>query len=123
LGAERSVAVDSNGVKVVLLDDHRLLIGGKVLDVIDGSTRLPTDGETFWCPRSQSFTQALPFNGTDGSVRYDRRVEGEFFLCGGAGNAVAGIPTAIPRAASNGTKDGLWFVSTPDGVVAYLVPQ
>jgi hypothetical protein len=123
LGAERSVAVDSNGVRVGLLDDHRLLIGGQVLDVVDGSTRPPADGETFWCPRSQSFTQARAWNGVDGSVRYDRRIEGEFFLCGGASNAISGIPTAIPRAASSGTDDGLWFVSTPDGVVAYRVPQ
>jgi hypothetical protein len=123
LGAEPSVAVDSNGVRVGLLDDHRLLIGGQVLDVVDGSTRPPADGETFWCPRSQSFTQARAWNGVDGSVRYDRRIEGEFFLCGGASNAISGIPTAIPRAASSGTDDGLWFVSTPDGVVAYRVPQ
>jgi hypothetical protein len=123
LGSDRSLAVDSNGLRVGFLDDHRLFIGGQVIDVIDGSIRPPADGETFWCPRSQSFTQAIPWNGADGSVHYDRRMLGEFFLCNGANNAISGIPTAIPRAVSSGTKEGVWFVSTPDGVVAYRVPQ
>ena len=37
LGAERSLAVDAFGTTVSLLDDHRLLTGGRVVDLDDGS--------------------------------------------------------------------------------------
>jgi len=122
LGAERSLAVDAFGTTVSLLDDHRLLTGGKVVDLDDGSSRPPAGGETFWCPGRQSFDQPVEWMGTDGSIRRDRRVQGEVFQCDGTGSATSGTPSAVPLAVSTVTDDGLRLVSTPGGVVAYRVP-
>jgi len=122
LGAERSLAVDAFGTIVSLLDDHRLLTGGRVVDLDDGSSRAPVGGETFWCPGRQSFDQTVEWMGTDGSIRRDRRVQGEVVQCDGSGNAASGTPSAVPLAVSAVTDGGLRLVSTPGGVVAYRVP-
>ncbi|HYN71373.1 MAG TPA: hypothetical protein VES60_02645 [Nakamurella sp.] len=122
LGAERSLAVDAFGPTVSLLDDHRLLTGGRVVDLDDGSSRAPAGGETFWCPGRQSFDQTVEWMGTDGSIRRDRRVQGEVVQCDGSGNAASGTPSAVPLAVSAVTDGGLRLVSTPAGVVAYRVP-
>jgi hypothetical protein len=122
LGAERSLAVDAFGTVVSLLDDHRLLTGGRVVDLDDGSSRAPGGGETFWCPGRQSFDQSVEWMGTDGSIRRDRRVQGEVYQCDGNGTAASGTPSAVPLAVSTVTDDGLRLVSTPGGVFAYRVP-
>jgi len=122
LGPERSLAVDTVGAAVSLLDDHRLLAGGKVVDLDDGSTRPPASGETLGCPGRQSFDQPVEWMGVDGSVRRDRRVEGEVFQCDSAGKAVSGTPSAVPLSMAAVTADGLRLVSTPAGVIAYRVP-
>ncbi len=115
LGPERSLAVDGFGMAVSLLDDHRLLTGGRVVDLDDGSVRTPAGDETFWCPGRQSFDQPVEWLGTDGSVRRDRRVQGEVFQCDGAGKAVSGTPPAVPLSMSAVTGAGLRLVSTPAG--------
>lgn len=122
LGAEPSLAVDAFGKTVRLLDDRRLLTGGRVVNIDDGTSRPPAAGETFWCPGPQSFEQTVEWLGTDGSVRRDRRAQGEVYECDGAGNAATGTPAAVPLAVSAVTDDGLRLVSTPAGVVAYRVP-
>ena len=122
LGAERGLAIDGNGLRIPLLDNHLLLVGGQVVDADTGATRSPLADESFWCPSSQSFTGAHAWYGKDGTVDAGRRVEGEAFLCDAAGNPIPGTPTAVPWAVSNGTTDGLRLVATPSGVIAYRVP-
>ena len=122
LAAEPSLAVDANGQSIGYLDDHRLLIGGQVVDVDNGSHRRPGAGETFWCPGPQSFDTGVNWMGQDGSIHTDRRVQGEVYQCTGAGDAAKGVPTAVPLAVSAVTGDGLRLVSTPNGVIAYRVP-
>ena len=123
LGAVPALAVNSGGVPATLLDDHRLLANGQVLDLDGGSVRPPAAGETFWCPESQTFTQTSGLTYADGSTRYDRRIEGEVFACDQAGNPVTGPPTAVPLAVSTVTDGGLRMVSTRSGVIAYRVPR
>ena len=122
LGPERSLAVDAFGTTVSLLDDHRLLTGGRVVDLDNGSSRPPASGETFWCPGTQSFQQDAEWMGKDGSIRRDRRVQGEVSQCDSSGNAASGTPSAVPLAVSAVTDGGLRLVSTPAGVIAYRVP-
>jgi len=122
LGAVPALAVNSGGVPITLLDDHRLLANGQVLDLDGGSVRSPAAGETFWCPESQTFTQTRGLTYADGSTRYDRRIEGEVFPCDPGGNPVSGPPTAVPLAVSTVTDGGLRMVSTRSGVIAYRVP-
>jgi hypothetical protein len=58
----------------------------------------------------------------DGSTRYDRRIEGEYFPCDQGGAPAAGSPTAVPLAVSTVTDSGLRMVATRSGVIAYRVP-
>jgi hypothetical protein len=56
-------------------------------------------------------------------TRYDRSAGGEAYPCDARANPTTVTPKAVPLAVSAATDDGLRFVSTPDGVVAYRVPQ
>ena len=58
----------------------------------------------------------------DGSVRHDKRVEGEVFECDKAGNPVSGAPTAVPLVRVLGDRCRNSDVSTSSGVIAYRVP-
>jgi hypothetical protein len=114
--------VSANGLALPFLDDHRMLLAGMVVDLDDGSTRPPVDGERFWCPGLQSFQQAVEWFGADGSVRTDRRADGEVYPCDAGGHPSSGVPGAVPLAISSVTEDGLRMVATPSGVIAYRVP-
>jgi hypothetical protein len=122
LGAVPALAVNSGGVPVTLLDDHRLLANGQVLDLDGGSVRPPAAGETFWCPESQTFTSTDLWMYGDGSTRYDKRIEGEYFPCDPGGAPVTGPVTAVPLAVSTVTDGGMRMVATRSGVIAYRVP-
>jgi hypothetical protein len=122
LGGAATLAVIPDGQTKTFLDDHRLLVENQVIDVDNGSTRAPTPGETFWCPGPQFYLQANPWTRPDGSVSYEKQLDGEAVLCDAGGNAVTGIPTSVPLAVSTVTDAGLRLVSTPAGVVAYRVP-
>ncbi|MEP6560072.1 MAG: hypothetical protein ABJD68_03235 [Nakamurella sp.] len=122
LGDAPVLAVDPDGRTTTFLDDHRLLVNGQVIDVDNGSTRAPTPGETFWCPSPQFFLQSNPWTRNDGSVSYEKQVEGGTFPCDAGGNPATGSPTSVPLAVSTMTTDGLRLVSTPAGVLAYRMP-
>jgi len=107
---------------VTFLDDHRLLISGQVVDVDDGAARAPAPGETFWCPAQQFLVQNNPWTSANGTVNYEKQVEGSVFLCDAGSDPITGTPTAVPLAVSVVTDDGLRLVSTKDGVIAYRVP-
>lgn len=122
LGATPNLAVFPDGETNTFLDDHRLLINSQIVDVDDGSTRTPAPGETFWCPAQQFFVQNNPWTSINGTVSYEKQVEGSVFLCDAGSNPVTATPTAVPLAVSTVTDDGLRLVSTKDGVIAYRVP-
>ena len=122
LGAEAALATDGNGPATPIMDDHRILAGGLVVDLDDGSSRPPAVGEIFWCPGPQAFEQSVEWYGNDGSVRTDRRAEGEVFTCDSSGNPSPNPPVAVPLAVSTVTDEQLRLVATPNGVVAFRVP-
>jgi hypothetical protein len=122
VGTVPALAVNTGRAPVTLLDDHRLLANGQILDLDGGSVRPPAAGETFWCPESRTFTQTSGLTYADGSTRYDRRIEGEYFPCDQGGAPAAGSPTAVPLAVSTVTDSGLRMVATRSGVIAYRVP-
>ena len=122
LGAVPALAIANTGVPVTWLDDHHLLANGQVLDLDDGSVRPPAAGETFWCPEMQTFISTDAVRYADGTVRLDKRIEGEVLQCDQGGAPITGPPTAVPLAVSTVTATGLRLVATRSGVIAYRVP-
>ena len=101
---------------------ERLLANGQVLDLDGGSVRPPTAGESFWCPEPQTFTSTDSWMFGDGSVRHDKRIEGEVLQCDQGGAPITGPPTAVPLVVSTVTDAALRMVATRSGVIAYRVP-
>jgi hypothetical protein len=99
-----------------------LLANGQVLDLDGGSVRPPTAGESFWCPEPQTFTSTDSWMFGDGSVRHDKRIEGEVLQCDQGGAPITGPPTAVPLVVSTVTDAALRMVATRSGVIAYRVP-
>jgi hypothetical protein len=122
LGAVPALAIANTGVPVTWLDDHHLLANGQVLDLDGGSVRPPTAGESFWCPEPQTFTSTDSWMFGDGSVRHDKRIEGEVLQCDQGGAPITGPPTAVPLVVSTVTDAALRMVATRSGVIAYRVP-
>lgn len=121
LGAQASLAVDTPGLAMIHLDDHRILLTGQVVDLDTGAVRQPATDETFWCPARQTFRQSIAAQ-TRGGPRTDRTAGGAAYQCDADANPAAGPPTTVPLAVSTATDDGLRLVSTPAGVIAYRVP-
>jgi hypothetical protein len=109
----------SIGTNVAFADGNHLvvqLVGGQrvVLDVLTGTTTVPSPGEVFWCEQVPTYRVV-----TAPSASFSGKRVGEpvYRSCSSTGATVSGTPTTTPSSVG-ATVDGMFIWPTPHGLRA-----
>lgn len=91
--------------------------GPVILDVADGSSRIPDGDDTVWCPDDVIFRYAVPLSFHSGP-HYTRRGGILVRPCSVSGEAATAVPGSVPPSLGAWSGDRV-VVATPEGLVAY----